>query len=262
MILFLTSSPTGDLDGSYTCSGFDTRNGFAEQIRKVWKKDAKVLMITASPNAHAKNAEMLEFFQNAVLKTDLTYSAFDLWESTILDTPEKTSAEVLHSYDVIILGGGHVPTQQKFFYQLKLQETIQEFEGIVIGISAGTMNCAEIVYAQPEEKGEGIDPNYQKFIPGLGLTKFNILPHYQITKDYYVDGLRMFEDITYPDSMGKEFLALPDGSYVMQWTTELPASIHTAASGSKSNAKVVGEAYLLKDAELKLICENGKESYL
>lgn len=30
------------------------------------------------------------------------------------------------------------------------------------------MNCADTVYAQPEEPGEAVDPDYQRFIPGLG----------------------------------------------------------------------------------------------
>ena len=68
-----------------------------------------------------------------------------------------------------------------------------------MGISAGHMNCAEIVYAQPEMPGEAVDPDYRRFIPGLGLTKYNILPHYQAVKDDYVDGMRLFEDITFRD---------------------------------------------------------------
>ena len=86
---------------------------------------------------------------------------------------------------------------------------------MVLGISAGSMNMAEVVYAQPEEPGES-GPDYQRFIPGLGLTNIQICPHYQKVKDYLVDGLRLFEDITYPDSMGKCFYALPDGSYIYQ----------------------------------------------
>ena len=31
-----------------------------------------------------------------------------------------------------------------------------------------------------------------------------------------MDGLRLFEDITFPDSMGRCFFALPDGSYIYQ----------------------------------------------
>lgn len=76
------------------------------------------------------------------------------------------------------------------------------------------MNCAEEVYAQPELDGESLDHNYVRFIPGLGLTKTKLFPHYQDTKDSYLDGKRLFEDITYPDSMGHTFIAIPDGSYL------------------------------------------------
>ena len=86
---------------------------------------------------------------------------------------------------------------------------------MVLGISAGSMNMAETGYAQPEEPGES-GPDYERFIPGLGLTDINILPHYQKVKDYLVDDLRLFEDITFPDSMGHCFFALPDGSYIYQ----------------------------------------------
>ena len=41
------------------------------------------------------------------------------------------------------------------------------------------MNSADIVYSQPEEEGEAVDPAYQRFLTGLNLTKTNLLPHYQ-----------------------------------------------------------------------------------
>lgn len=246
MIVFLTSSPTGDLDGKYTCVGFDSRNGFSDQLRKVWKRDAKVLMITASPDKVEANAEMKAFFHDAIFKTGLTCSSFDLWEASILENAASYSKEILHSYDVIFLGGGHVPTQQKFFRKLKLRENIQGFEGIVIGISAGTMNCADIVYAQPEEVGEAVDPAYEKFIPGLGLTDVNVLPHYQMTKDFMLDGLKLFEEISIPDSREKEFYALPDGSYVI---------VENDWAGS--TATVYGKAYILKDGSMDVFCEDG-----
>lgn len=95
------------------------------------------------------------------------------------------------------------------------------------------MNCAEVVYAQPELEGEAIDPNYTRFLPGLGLTKAMLLPHYQIIKDEVLDGLRIMEDITYPDSCGKQFYALVDGSYLLI---------------DNGMEKVCGEAYRIADA--------------
>lgn len=256
MILFLTSSPTGDLDGRYTCSGLDNRNGFANQVRKAWRPDARVLMITAFPDDDEANAQMGAFFHDAVLKTGLSLSVFDLWDHDVLADASWYSKESLHSYDVVFLGGGHVPTQKKFFDQLHLRESFEGFDGIVIGISAGTMNSADVVYAQPEEPGEATDPDYQRFIKGLGLTDINILPHYQLVKDTYKDGMHLFKEISLPDSKGRRFLSLPDGSYVIdwkgrtrlgdgQWTEEMPA-------------RVYGKSYLLEDGQIRCYSEDGE----
>ena len=114
----------------------------------------------------------------------------------------------------MILGGGHVPTQNRFFHEIGLRELMKEYEGIVVGISAGSMNSADLVYAQPEEEGEAVDPSYRRFLTGLGLTKTMLLPHYQEVKDDVLDGMRLFADITCPDSIGKCFYTIPDGSYL------------------------------------------------
>lgn len=116
------------------------------------------------------------------------------------------------------------------------------WDGIVMGISAGNMNCAELVYAQPELPGEAVSASYQRFIQGLGLTDCNILPHYQAVKEDLVDGLRLMEDITYPDSYGHSFLAIPDGTYVLQ---------------TEDRKEVRGEAYLIEEGQIRRICENG-----
>ena len=102
-----------------------------------------------------------------------------------------------------------------FFASMDLRNLLADFDGVIIGISAGSMNCADTVYAQPEEPGEAVDPDYQRFIPGLGLTTRNILPHYNQVKDNVLDGLRLFEDITAADSAGHTFYILPDGSYIL-----------------------------------------------
>ena len=95
------------------------------------------------------------------------------------------SKEKLLNYDVILLAGGHVPTQNRYFKEIDLKK-IKDFQGIVIGIIAGSMNCAHTVYVQPGESGESLDPNFKRRILGLNLTKQNILPHYQMVKVWMV----------------------------------------------------------------------------
>lgn len=211
MTVFLTSSPTGPLDRSRIVEGFDIKNGLVEQLKNHWKENSRCLLISAAP-AQADFADhMRDHMSDAMSVSGLSCGGFDIWD----DRTEDFSAEVLNTYDVVFLGGGHVPTQNEFFRRIDLCKTISTFDGLVVGISAGTMNSARVVYAQPELEGESTDPNYQRFIPGLGLTEINVLPHYQMVKDTVLDGQRVFEDITYPDSMGREFICLVDGSYII-----------------------------------------------
>ena len=133
-----------------------------------------------------------------------------------------------------------MPTQSRFLERIGLKWLLKDFDGVVMGISAGSMNCAQIVYAQPELQGESIDPDYRRFIPGLGLTSVMVLPHYQAIKDTVLDGLRVFEDISYGDSFGRKFYALPDGSWLF---------IHDGVT------ELRGEAYLIQDGVLTKISD-------
>ncbi|MDO4961983.1 MAG: Type 1 glutamine amidotransferase-like domain-containing protein [Eubacteriales bacterium] len=211
MTVFLTSSPTGSLDGEYQVEGFDESNGFRENLSKVWPDDARCLMIASDPDDFDGNDEMTDFFGYTAEVSGLGISRFD-----ILDHRDTVyTKEDIQGYDVIFLAGGHVPTQNDFFKELELKRKLQGFDGVIIGISAGSMNSAEIVYAEPELDGETEDPDYRRFITGLGLTRKMLIPHYQMTKNNYLDGKRLFKDIVYPDSHGREFFAIPDGSYLM-----------------------------------------------
>ncbi len=237
-VIFLTSSPTGPLDGSRQTNGFDEMNGFRDRLKSHWKPGSKCIIACADPSDRMRNIGMLDYFKSVCNLSDLSFSSFDLLDDYRHDI---TDEEIL-SYDVIILGGGHVPTQNRFFTEIDLKRKLLGFEGIIIGISAGSMNAAEVVYAQPELEGESVDPDYQRFLDGLGLTEHMILPHYQQVKDNYLDGKRLFEDITLPDSIGRCFTVLPDGSYLL------------SEDGEET---VFGEAYKIANGVLTKVCDNG-----
>ena len=120
---------------------------------------------------------------------------------------------------------------------------MKNYNGIVIGISAGTMNCAEVVYAQPELDGEAIDPNYQRYLEGLNLTQISVLPHFQELKELSLDGLRVVEDISLPDSKIRPFYALVDGAFILV---------------EDNKSVLYGEGYLISDGDITMICETDK----
>ena len=239
--VFLTSSPDASfqVDGTWVTGPFTDKNGFLERFRSACPVRPRVLMITATPDEKEKNQEMSQYFTRVFAASKIEVEVMRLLERDTADWLE----EWINSSDVIILGGGHVPTQNRFFKDIGLREKIQDFEGVIMGISAGSMNCADMVYAQPELAGEAVDLEYQRFITGLGLTKQNILPHYQMVKDYTLDGMRLMEEITYSDSVGHIFYALEDGSYIL-------------CEGGKET--LYGNAYQIADGMFTMVCRDGQ----
>ncbi len=222
MTLFLTSSPCDDdvpQGVDLPCIFFE-RNGFVAALQRCVRPGGNFLAIAAWKNDHARNDEMAATFAGC-----FGYHGMGFAKVSVLDSRNQAQAAALVARaDVILLAGGHVPTQNAFFQEIGLRALLEGFDGVILGVSAGSMNAADTVYAQPEEAGEAIDPDYQRFIPGLGLTEWNILPHYNMVRDNVLDGMRLFEDITFADSHGHAFYVLEDGSYILQRAGE--SSLH------------------------------------
>ncbi len=212
MKAILTSSLGGQvkIDGKRLPAKLPETNGLLKCIKDVWKKDSKVMIISGSPEYFDKNDSVLFCLKGAFSLSELGTS-----EVLMCDERNKEIIERLPEIDVLILAGGHVPTQNSFMKTIGLKERLQSWDGLLIAWSAGSMNCAEMVYAGPELPGEAIDPNYQRWICGLGITKTNIFPHFETLKDEMLDGMRLIEDITYSDSMGHEIIALNNGSFIV-----------------------------------------------
>lgn len=238
MICFLTSRT--DPPGSDHTT-LNPLNSFVDELRRCMPDPCRALFICSDPDSW----ERMDFYA-ATIKESFTGAGFAFESFETLDgRNEKQAAELVEDSSLIILSGGHVPTQNRFFEKIGLRELIGEFDGVVIGISAGSMNSAETVYAQPELEGEASDPAFKRFLTGLGLTKKMIIPHYQAIKDDVLDGLRVMEDVAYPDSRGREFYLLPDGSYIF-------------IDGGREEIR--GEAYLLADGNLTRISAPGEST--
>ena len=205
-ILFLTSSPVTEPGGM-----FNNENGFVDKLRKASEKNKNALFITASPDDAVGTKKFADSIRRAAKLSDMEFDSY-----YILDRQNQDMAEELvGKSNFLILGGGHVPTQAAFFEEIHLKEMLEDFEGVIMGISAGSMNAASIVYAQPESM---------------------LIPHYDKIKDDVLDGKKLFEEITCPDSKGHEFYAICDGSYLYS---------------ENGNEEILGEAYRICDGVIE-----------
>ncbi|MBQ8109124.1 MAG: Type 1 glutamine amidotransferase-like domain-containing protein [Clostridia bacterium] len=233
MICFLTSNPF--LEG-----GLNPANGFADALRSALPAGpVRALYIASSPDEPKTNAFYAAEQRERFEASGIRFASYKILERR---TAARAAAWVAQA-DLIVLTGGHVPTQNRFFQDIGLKRLLDGFEGVLIGISAGTMNAASTVYSQPELPGEAIDADYPRFLPGLGLTEAMIIPHFDGNLAYRLDGLRIWADVSFPDSVGRRFYALPDGSYLF---------IH------EGGQELRGVAYLIENAALRVFCDEGQ----
>lgn len=213
-------------------------NGFLDRLKAALPNPCRALFICSDPDRPARTDAFAATVQKGFSSAGFSLSTFDVLDRRT----QKDAPRLVREANCIILAGGHVPTQNRFFEEIGLKRLLLDFQGVLIGISAGSINAADAVYAYPEKEGEALDPSYQKDLSGLGLTRTMLLPHYQILKEETVDGLRLLEDIILPDSRGRTFYALVDGSYL-----RINRGIET----------ICGEAYRIQDGAITRISERG-----
>lgn len=241
MHLFLTSSPSGcPFDPGPEIPVLDKANGFAGRLRSVWPATPpRGLLLAADPHSAGDNDRTADVFTRCFAQAGLPLDGMAVCDGR---NGAQLPALLKHS-GFVMLGGGHVPTQNRFFAAIGAADALRGYDGIVLGVSAGTMNSARLVYAQPEEPGEAIAPAFARWLPGLRLTETNVLPHFQKTRDWTLDGLRLLEDIALPDSRGHCLYALPDGSYIYN------DGLHET---------LYGEAWRIANGRMEKLCENGQ----
>ncbi|MBQ9819430.1 MAG: Type 1 glutamine amidotransferase-like domain-containing protein, partial [Bacteroidales bacterium] len=211
MTLYLTGSPT-----RYGEDHFTEDNGFLSDVKAALERVTgpgrlpRVLLVSAAPDDKGFTDSVEKGMGDCIHASGIRTASI-----TMLDRHNFREAPALvRSADWIILCGGHVPTQNRFLHELGFKALIDGFDGVLMGCSAGSMNCAGRVYSHPERPGEAVNPSYRRYLEGLGLTDIQLIPHYAQVRFARVDGLRLLEDIAFPDSWGHNFYTLPDGGYV------------------------------------------------
>lgn len=236
MTLFLTASPCIYKHAPAT---LNPANGFLKRIKSKLPPSPKTLFVASSPADHDKTDFYSGDMAGAFERAGISMPGWQILDDLTADR----ARELIAWSDFIILMGGHVPTQNAFFQRIGLRKLLTGYPGVIMGISAGTMNAADTVYAQPEEDGES-KPSFRRFYPGLGLTTVNICPHYQevIEKNMTVDGIPIYPDLTAADSMGHTFHIFPDGTYLYRDDREYA---------------IFGKCWRMSDGILELLCEDG-----
>lgn len=224
MRLFLVSNIGGikKENGKKVPVSFFENNNFLKNMKESINDYNKFVIIASD----ADNYEQNDYY----LKLDMDVSAMsgiNFKENVVLDNRNKDDiVNVLKNSSLIFLSGGDTLKQNIFFNEINLKEYIKNIDACIVGISAGAINSAKIVFNSPEEEKDLTNPS---ILEGLGLTTINVEPHFDCDK---ISKIQM--DAILKESNNRVIYGLPDKSYIF-------------------NNKVYGKCYRVYKENIELI---------
>ena len=208
MILFLTSDVGASKkeNGIRVVSKLNNTNKFINELQKYLIERENFLFVASNPDSYEINDSygLLTF-------NSFNLSGFNFKNLHILDSRNKFETEKLvKEASIVFLAGGDTIREMQFFNEINLSKLLKKYSPITIGQSAGALNLAEEVYCSPEDEEE---INNMRYFSGLGLTKINIEPHFKNSPHFAK--FDILEKILLEDSKKKPFIAITDGSFVV-----------------------------------------------
>lgn len=244
--IFLTSSLGGytrTINGNEVVEKIvkcDNSNHFIDRLKLVVPKINTFVFVASNPDG----AEKTDKYSSNIVKA-LNLDDFEIENLIVIDHRFAGDiAKTILSADVVFLAGGNVPKQNKYFKEIDLKAILAKYNGVVIGQSAGSMNCNKVVYAQPEENEEFEDVNFQRKLDGLGLVNFTIMPHMNFANNINELGYPSVMEMCLEDSYVIPHYGICDYGFI-----EVENNIATA----------YGKTLLIKDGQLLELCGD-KES--
>lgn len=221
--LFLTSAPHFYKDGKHglICDRV-TNKDLITELKRELKGYSNIVFVCSDPDDY-KTTEMYA----SLITKSLSLSGIQFDMGDIIDSRNWLfSKSLITNADLVVLMGGDTIKQMEFFSDIELSEKLKKCKGIILGISAGSVNMAKKVYCSKDENAE---TTYYK---GLGLTNINIEPHFN------VNNKKRITEILLEDSKKNSFVALEDDSFVIL---------------KGNTGKIFGNAYYFKNGDYKKI---------
>lgn len=169
----------------YYCSGFDINNAFGHGLGDMFKDELKdTKRIVYIPGGYKKiekaKTKYVPTFVEHFKKNGIEF------EQVNLITPDLTkeqAKEMIKNASFVMLMGGDPFEQMKICEDLDILEDLKQFNGVMLGFSAGAMLMSKYMIITPCSE-EYPDFHIEK---GLNFDELSIYPHNNTSSEEYPD---------------------------------------------------------------------------
>ena len=145
----------------------------AEVMKKTFTKRRQFAFIASEfENLHEKTDRYFQIFLKMFCEIGICFE-----KSCVVDgrMDKKSARDTVRSADVVWLSGGDTPTEYHYLQKYGLVDVIRDHPGVVIGMSAGSINLARTVICTVS-----CGHAKQEIYEGIGRTDFTVEPHFHI----------------------------------------------------------------------------------
>ena len=218
------------IDNKKVVKEISDKNKLITNIKKYLKQNNAILFIASNKN----DFEKIDIYSNLLFES-LKLSGIIFKEYNVLDNRTINDAqELVEKSDLIFLSGGDTYIQNEFFKEIKLKELLENYNGIIIGQSAGSINMATDVFNSPEQS-ENSEPIY---FDCLGLTEINIEPHWKNNTLLFNKDEQYQRKYIIEESKRRDIYAICDGGYILI---------------NEDKNEIYGEVYIVRNGELNIL---------
>lgn len=159
---------------NYFCSGFDKNETFWNELAIQLKRDInsyeRITFISGSTNLERTHNIDIPFLIKALKKIRIQFEDIKCIE---VETNEEDAKNYIENSSIVVLLGGNPFFQKELIESKKIDENLKNYNGVILGISAGAMNMSKYIIVTPCSK------EYPDFDirPGLNLSNISIYPH-------------------------------------------------------------------------------------
>jgi peptidase E len=163
-------------------SGFESSftYDFINCIKKYYSNDGSFAFIASDFAAHSKTDKYFNVFLNMFKIGDITFNEVYTIDDRI---SKEKAAQYVEKAEVVWIAGGDTLKELAHIKEYDLITTLQNRNGITIGMSAGSINMAKRVVLAKD-----IEDNIPELsiYEGIGLVDINVEPHLDSASDEHI----------------------------------------------------------------------------
>ncbi len=175
----------------YLCSGFRMEHSFVNKFGELLSADLKNkqnLVVIPCTEDEEEIKTHVSFMVSQLAEAGIAF------ENQIILTQalsQEEMVEYIKTADLIYMPGGYPFMQRAFILENNLSDSLHEYEGVVLGISAGAMNMSKHIIMVTD----GVNSDETRIEDGLGLVDFSVYPHCAFSGDVFAKSFYIGSDL-------------------------------------------------------------------